>query len=83
MLSIRFPSLKQLFFAGLNRQQSDSNLCWKSSLGDFDSYGLTGIASEIHPLMRSLGRQLGSYVWAAGNRGLTGECLAGSGEVSQ
>ena len=70
-------------FVGLNRQQSDSNLCCKSSLDDFDSYRLTGIASEIHPLMRSLGVQLGSYVWGAGNRGLTGECLAGSGEVSQ
>ncbi len=43
----------------------------------------TGIASEIHPSMRSLGVQLGSYVWGAGNRGLTGECLAGSAEVSQ
>ncbi len=83
MLSIRFPSLKQLLFAGLTRQQSDPNMCWNSSLDDFDSYGLTGIASEIHPLMRSLGVQLGSYVWGAGNRGLTGECLAGSGEVSQ
>ena len=70
-------------FVGLNRQQSDSNLRCTSSLDDFASYRLTGIASEIHPLMRSLGVQLGSYLWGAGNRGLTGECLAGSGEVSQ